>query len=90
MPLSKKRTALEEAEWEDVEGDGTLARELMLQCTLNSVFATSDSGLLSTTVADMPDLFSHGNAPCLPPKDRAAWAIRDGATIRGDCHAAPS
>lgn len=34
MPLEKKRTALEEAEWEDVEGDGTLARELMLQCAL--------------------------------------------------------
>lgn len=33
MPVSKKRTALEEAEWEDVEGDGTLERELMLQGT---------------------------------------------------------
>jgi hypothetical protein len=31
MPIGKKRTALEEAEWED-EGQGGLERELMLQC----------------------------------------------------------
>lgn len=32
MPLGKKRTALEEAEWEDEGQDGGLERELMLQC----------------------------------------------------------
>ena len=32
MPVSKKRTALEEAEWEDEGHDGSLERELMLQC----------------------------------------------------------
>ncbi|KAI0269336.1 hypothetical protein BC834DRAFT_820278 [Gloeopeniophorella convolvens] len=31
MPLSKKRTALEEAEWEDEGHDGGLEREMMLQ-----------------------------------------------------------
>ncbi|KAF8505437.1 AAA-domain-containing protein [Russula emetica] len=34
MPISKKRTALEEAEWEDEGQDGGLERELMLQCNL--------------------------------------------------------
>ena len=34
MPVGKKRTALEEAEWEDEGEDGGLERELMLQCTL--------------------------------------------------------
>ena len=34
MPVSKKRTALEEAEWEDEDQDGGLERELMLQCKL--------------------------------------------------------
>ncbi len=33
LPLAKKRSALEEAEWED-EGDaGALDREIMMQCT---------------------------------------------------------
>ncbi|KAI0301883.1 hypothetical protein B0F90DRAFT_1839015 [Multifurca ochricompacta] len=32
MPVSKKRTALEEAEWEDEGQAGALERELMLQC----------------------------------------------------------
>jgi hypothetical protein len=32
MPVSKKRTALEEAEWEDEGQEGSLERELMLQC----------------------------------------------------------
>jgi len=32
MPVGKKRTALEEAEWEDEGHDGGLERELMLQC----------------------------------------------------------
>ncbi|EIN04309.1 AAA-domain-containing protein [Punctularia strigosozonata HHB-11173 SS5] len=31
MPVSKKRTALEEAEWEDESQEGALERELMLQ-----------------------------------------------------------
>ncbi|KAH9963265.1 hypothetical protein BC827DRAFT_1194483 [Russula dissimulans] len=31
MPISKKRTALEEAEWEDEGQEGSLERELMLQ-----------------------------------------------------------
>lgn len=32
LPLSKKRTALEEAEWEDEGSEGALERELMMQC----------------------------------------------------------
>jgi hypothetical protein len=32
MPVAKKRTALEEAEWEDEGEDGALDREMMLQC----------------------------------------------------------
>lgn len=32
LPVSKKRTALEEAEWEDESSEGALDRELMLQC----------------------------------------------------------
>jgi hypothetical protein len=32
MPVGKKRTALEEAEWEDEGLEGGLERELMLQC----------------------------------------------------------
>lgn len=31
LPVSKKRTALEEAEWEDDSSEGALERELMLQ-----------------------------------------------------------
>lgn len=36
LPVSKKRTALEEAEWEDEGSEGALERELMLQCELRS------------------------------------------------------
>jgi SpoVK/Ycf46/Vps4 family AAA+-type ATPase len=32
MPVSKKRTALEEAEWEDEGEDGAFDRETLLQC----------------------------------------------------------
>ena len=32
MPIGKKRTALEEAQWEDEDQEGGLERELMLQC----------------------------------------------------------
>lgn len=32
LPVSKKRTALEEAEWEDEGEEGALEREIMLQC----------------------------------------------------------
>lgn len=32
LPVSKKRTALEEAEWEDDGAEGALERELMMQC----------------------------------------------------------
>ena len=32
LPVSKKRTALEEAEWEDESEEGALEREMMLQC----------------------------------------------------------
>ena len=32
LPVSKKRTALEEAEWEDESSENALERELMLQC----------------------------------------------------------
>jgi ATPase family AAA domain-containing protein 2 len=32
MPLCKKRTALEEAEWEDEGEDGSFDREMLLQC----------------------------------------------------------
>jgi hypothetical protein len=34
LPVGKKRTALEEAEWEDEGQEGGLERELMLQCGL--------------------------------------------------------
>lgn len=37
LPVSKKRTALEEAEWEDESSEGALDRELMLQCKSNIV-----------------------------------------------------
>lgn len=32
LPDNKKRTALEEAEWEDEGGEGALERELLMQC----------------------------------------------------------
>lgn len=32
LPVNKKRTALEEAEWEDEGEEGALDRELMMQC----------------------------------------------------------
>lgn len=32
LPVSKKRTALEEAEWEDEGSENALEREIMLQC----------------------------------------------------------
>lgn len=35
LPDNKKRTALEEAEWEDEGGEGALQRELMLQCVFS-------------------------------------------------------
>lgn len=34
LPLGKKRTALEEAEWEDEGDEGALDREIMMQCKL--------------------------------------------------------
>lgn len=41
MPLGKKRTALEEAEWEDEDQDGGLERELMLQCKYIQTLGTT-------------------------------------------------
>ena len=38
MPTAKRRTALEEAEWEDESEQGALDRELMLQCELHRTF----------------------------------------------------
>jgi hypothetical protein len=32
LPVGKKRTALEEAEYEDDDEEGALEREMMLQC----------------------------------------------------------
>ncbi len=32
LPVGKKRTALEEAEWEDGDNEGALEREMLLQC----------------------------------------------------------
>ena len=32
MPLNKKRTALEEAQWEDDNEESALEREIMMQC----------------------------------------------------------
>jgi hypothetical protein len=32
LPLSKKRSVLEEAEWEDENEEGALEREIMMQC----------------------------------------------------------
>lgn len=84
MPISKKRTALEEAEWEDVEGDGTLARELMLQCASGRlIFPVS---LLLTR--RMP--FSDGDATGLPTEGRPAWSSRYGATVCRNCYASSS
>jgi hypothetical protein len=37
LPIGKKRTALEEAEWEDEGQEGGLERELMLQCGLHRI-----------------------------------------------------
>ena len=39
LPVSKKRTALEEAEWEDEDEAGALEREMMLQCEPLSIRA---------------------------------------------------
>lgn len=37
LPIEKKRTALEEAEYEDETGeDGALEREMMMQCEFSS------------------------------------------------------
>jgi hypothetical protein len=32
LPVSKKRTALEEAQWEDDSEEGALEREMLMQC----------------------------------------------------------
>lgn len=40
LPENKKRTALEEAEWEDEGGEGALERELMLQCMYMHISCT--------------------------------------------------
>ena len=42
LPVGKKRTALEEAEWEDESSEGALDRELMLQCKSNGTNALYD------------------------------------------------
>jgi hypothetical protein len=35
LPIEKKRTALEEAEWEDEGEEDALGREIMMQCKVN-------------------------------------------------------
>jgi hypothetical protein len=41
LPVGKKRTALEEAEWEDDNEEGALDRELMMQCERSSMSLSS-------------------------------------------------
>jgi hypothetical protein len=36
LPASKKRTALEEALWEDDNEESALEREIMMQCTVKA------------------------------------------------------
>ncbi len=42
LPLEKKKSALEEAEWEDDGEDGALHREIMMQCQSICFFSLPD------------------------------------------------
>ena len=82
MPVSKKRTALEEAEWEDDVGeDGAFDREMMLQ----SQFSRFNVILL---VADA-FLYSDGEITSISPPSRNLRISWDGANFCRCCYPPP-
>lgn len=64
IPVGKKRTALEEAEWEDEGDDGGLERELMLQCkshrTTTGIWLTIVLLAMETLRVYRPRIVLHG------------------------------
>lgn len=80
LPVNKKRTVLEEAEWEDESSEGALERELLMQCKL----------LPFPGCFDLIKPYSYGNTPCVSPSGGAARSCRDGSGLRCRCGAAPS
>jgi hypothetical protein len=77
LPVSKARTALEEAEWEDGGEEGALERELMLQCKLRTFFGKS-LGMLTLS-------YSNGEAATLSPSRPSPRAVWDGPSICRGC-----
>lgn len=78
MPVSKKRTALEEAEWEDdVSEKGAFDREMMLQ-SQRSMFN------FTLIVADA-FLHSDGEVTIVSPSSCALWISWDGTNFCRCC-----
>ena len=79
MPVSKKRTALEEAEWEDDVGeDGAFDREMMLQSQFSQFNVVS-------LVADAL-LYSDGKITSISPPSCTLRILWDGANFCRCCY----
>lgn len=72
LPVSKKRTALEEAEWEDEGSENALEREIMLQCM---------SFLFNTRRLRLSALRSDGDFAHLSTQSRVARSRGDGSRL---------
>jgi len=76
MPVSKKRSALEEAEWEDdPDEQRAFDREMMLQ----SRCLWPNFSLIVANVAS----YSDGEVACVPPSGCILWVSWDGANLCG-------
>lgn len=79
MPISKKRTALEEAEWEDDVGEeGAFDREMMLQsqCSrFNIILLVTD-----------PFLYSNGEVTSISPPNCTLRIFWDGTDFCRCCY----
>jgi len=76
LPVSKKLTALEEAEWEEDSEAGALEREMMNQCQ-------SFSSLKS--FFEIYVFLSNGDAANIPPPHNITWTGRHGPKLRWTC-----
>lgn len=74
LPVEKRLTALEEAEFEDFDGEeGALEREMTMQCMC--LFIKQNVGLMY--------MCSDGDAPRISTTGDTAWCGRNGTILRG-------
>lgn len=74
MPVSKKRTALEEAEYEDEDDEGTLEREILMQSQYYLL-------LFISSILNFVRYDRDGNAARIQTKSRALRRGGDGPAV---------